>query len=305
MSLCLLARYNVEGLIIGGGPAGLTAAIYLARYRCRVVVVDSGESRAVLIPESHNYPGFADGIAGEALLDRLGKQAKTYGVTIIRDRITGLQKVGNEFAASWAGARVLAKRAILATGLVDRKAPIPGLAEAVDYGSVRYCPVCDAFEASDLRIGVLGGIEDAYGKACFLRTYSKDVTLLTLDGYPGSEDARRELRVAGVRVVPGCALAFERQELQIVAIMNDGSRETFDVIYPVLGCDVRSWLGKNLGARHDDVGYLEADAHQQTTVAGLYAVGDVVSGLHQIAVATGHAAVAATHLHHSLPRNLR
>jgi thioredoxin reductase len=87
--------------------------------------------------------------------------------------------------------------------------------------------------------------------------------------------------------------------------MSDGTSEVFDVIYPVLGCDVRSDLGKTLGARHSDTGYLEVDAHQQTSVTGLYAIGDVVSDLHQIAVATGHAAIAATHIHNSLPRNLR
>jgi thioredoxin reductase (NADPH) len=85
--------------------------------------------------------------------------------------------------------------------------------------------------------------------------------------------------------------------------LGDGDRQTFDVIYPVLGCNVRSELGTSLGARHND-GCLEVDAHQQTTVEGLYAIGDVVSDLHQIAVGTGHAAVAATHVHNSLPRNL-
>ena len=88
-------------------------------------------------------------------------------------------------------------------------------------------------------------------------------------------------------------------------MLADGSRRTFDVIYPVLGCDVRSELGTALGARHNDVGCLEVDAHQQTAVDGLYAIGDVVSDLHQIAVGTGHAAIAATHIHNSLPHNFR
>jgi thioredoxin reductase (NADPH) len=91
----------------------------------------------------------------------------------------------------------------------------------------------------------------------------------------------------------------------MVAVMSDGTYETFDVIYPVLGCDVRSELGKKLGVRHNSLGCLEVDAHQQTIVKGLYAVGDVVSDLHQIAVGTGHAAVAATHIHNTLPRNFR
>ena len=298
-------KEDIDALIIGGGPAGLTAAIYLARYRRRVVVVDSSESRAALIPATHNYPGFADGIAGVGLLDALTRQAKTYGVRLIHDRIATLQKVESGFTAKCVQADILAKRAILATGLLDRNVPIPGLKEAIDHGAVRYCPICDGYEASDLRIAVLGSVEEALGKALFLRTYSRRLTLLTLDGELGSEGSVRELLEAGIRFPDAQVQAFERQGEEIVALMNDGTREAFDVIYPVLGCEVRSELGRKLGARHNPVGCLEVDAHQQTTVERLYAVGDVVSDLHQIAVGTGHAAVAATHIHNSLPRNFR
>ena len=167
---------DIDALIIGGGPAGLTAAIYLARYRRRVVVVDSGESRAALIPATHNYPGFADGIAGVGLLDALARQAKTYGVRLVHDRVATLQKVESGFAAKCVQADILARRAILATGLLDRNVPIPGLKQAIDHGAVRYCPICDGYEASDLRSAVLGDVEEALGKALFLRTYSRKLT---------------------------------------------------------------------------------------------------------------------------------
>jgi thioredoxin reductase (NADPH) len=169
---------------------------------------------------------------------------------------------------------------------------------------IRYCPICDGFEASDLRIGILGSVDGA-AKALFLRTYSRRVTLLQLDGSACSEQYSRELSEAGVRLPKAPALNFRRQGKQMIASMSDGTQEIFDVIYPVLGCDVRSELGKELGARHNGTGCLEVDAHQQTSVAGLYAIGDVVSDLHQIAVATGHAAIAATHVHNNLPRNFR
>src|SRR5215217_6023257 len=89
---------DLDALIIGGGPAGLTCAIYLARYRRKIVVVDSGESRAALIPETHNYPGFADGIAGSRLLGALAKQATTYGVDMVHDRVAALKKTPLGFA---------------------------------------------------------------------------------------------------------------------------------------------------------------------------------------------------------------
>jgi thioredoxin reductase (NADPH) len=224
---------------------------------------------------------------------------------IIRDVIKGLQQSHAGFVAQSTGAGLSARTVILATGLVDRNVAIPGLSAAIDHGTIRYCPICDGFEASDLRIGVLGRIADACNKALFLRTYSKDVTLLTPVAETRPAGCCDVLANAGVRLPPTHVGSFERQDDRMIVVMSNGAREVFDVIYPVLGCDVRSELGGNLGARHNDVGCLEVDAHQQTTVQGLYAVGDVVSDLHQIAVGTGHAAVAATHIHGCLPRNFR
>jgi thioredoxin reductase (NADPH) len=283
----------------------LTTAIYLARYRRTVVVFDSDESRAALIPATRNYPGFADGIAGRDLLDALRRQAKTYDVVILPYRVTELQQTEAGFVATISKRTISAARVVLATGLVDRNLPIPGLKEAVDHGSIRYCPICDGYEVSDRRIGVLGHARDAAGKALFLRTYSKEVTLLTLDGKTPDDKVYRALSEAGIRFPTAHVTAFERRGGQMVAVLSDGSSEAFDAIYPVLGCDVRSELALKLGARHNALGCLDVDAHQQTTVAGLYAAGDVVSDLHQIAVGTGHAAVAATHIHNTLSRNYR
>jgi thioredoxin reductase (NADPH) len=294
---------KLDCLVIGGGPAGLTAAIYLARYRRNVMVIDSRESRAALIPESHNYPGFASGVSGKTLLALLTSQAETYGVKIVHDRVESLQRAAGGFSARSPSGEVFAKRVLLATGLVDRTLELPGLRPAIAQGLVRYCPICDGYEVSGQRIGVLGAAEIACNKALFLRTYSRNVTLLASDGKAADVNVCRELADAGVRLPSGHAVGFEHQDSQIVAIMSDGSRENFDVVYPVLGCDVRSELAEALGARHNDVGCIEVDAAQRSSVEGLYAAGDVVSDLHQIAVGTGHAAIAATHIHNSLPRN--
>ena len=110
----------LDCLIIGGGPAGLTAAIYLARYRRQALVVDAGESRAALIPESHNYPGF-QGIAGPALLERLRAQARRYGAELRRGTVSALARDGDVFTAVADGERLRARTVILATGLVDKK----------------------------------------------------------------------------------------------------------------------------------------------------------------------------------------
>jgi thioredoxin reductase (NADPH) len=190
----------------------------------------------------------------------------------------------------------------MATGLVDIRPHIEGLSSEAEGSLVRYCPVCDGYEAAGKDVCVFGPADAAYGKALFLRTFSKSVTLLTPDGcYPDA--ISNELAAAGIRL-PSDKLDFLRQEAgRIVAHLKDGSEFTFDLLYPFLGCDVRSDLAVGLGARHTKVGCLVVDDHLQTTVPGLYAVGDVVSDLHQIAVASGHAAIAATHIHNRLPRN--
>src|SRR4051795_2069167 len=107
------SQQQLDCLVIGGGPAGLTAAIYLARYRRKVMVIDSRESRAALIPETHNYPGFAAGVSGRKLLELLASQAATYGVKFVHDTVQSLQKSGDAFTATASGREMVAERVVL------------------------------------------------------------------------------------------------------------------------------------------------------------------------------------------------
>ena len=289
-------------LIIGGGPAGLTAAIYLARFRRNVLLVDDGQSRARLIPESHNYPGFPDGISGPKLLAELREQAETYGARLQNGRVNALRKDGEVFVADVGGDEIRARHVLLASGIVDEAPDLPGLKDAIYRGALRFCPICDGFEALDKRIGVLGPLHTAAPKAEFLRTYSSDVLLLPTEDAP--KERADELKRAGI-MVEERVLDVERSGEQISAVFAHGRRLPVDVLYPALGCTVRSELATNLGACCNDQGNLHVDDKQRTSVAGLYAAGDVVTDLHQISVATGHAAIAATAIHNSLPRNFR
>jgi thioredoxin reductase (NADPH) len=275
----------------------------LARYRRNVVVFDSGESRAALIPESHNYPGFTDGVSGPKLLSLLMGQAEAYGVNIVRSRVTSLIRRENNFIGVHDGGEVAARFALLATGIVDVSPNMEDLDRAISEGSIRYCPVCDAFEATDRRIAVLGNGDDASAKAKFLLTYSRDVSLLWLNE-EAPDYATKRSESDHSFTIDGPIDGLKRSGHGIRAMLGGRSLD-FDIVYPAMGCDVRSGLASALGAATTDVGHLKVDSHQRTSVDGLYAVGDVVSDLHQIAVATGHAAVAATHIHRCLPRNLR
>jgi thioredoxin reductase (NADPH) len=131
---------NLDCLIVGGGPAGLTAAIYLARYRRKVMIVDSGESRAALIPESHNYPGFTHGISGRRLLSLLKEQADTYGVAFCKSRLTSLERSEGGFVGEYDGIEVPASFVLLATGIVDLPPKMTEIDKAIADGLIRYCP---------------------------------------------------------------------------------------------------------------------------------------------------------------------
>ncbi|CAL75464.1 putative thioredoxin reductase (FAD/NAD binding domain) [Bradyrhizobium sp. ORS 278] len=290
---------RTEVLVIGGGPAGLMAAIYLARFRRHVVVVDSGASRAALIPRSHNLPGFPNGLPGSELLARMQRQVEELGVPIIRGTVTALETRDDRILAAHKGEPIVAQRAMLATGIVDKQTPLVDWTVAVREGALRYCPVCDAFEAIGRKIAIIGPLGHAAGKALFMRVYSSDVTLIPV-GDEQNDEKRRELAGAGVRVTPPLR-GLQREEDVMSATFADGSCERFEIVYPAMGADVRSELAIALGARHTSDGFLEVDGKQRCGVDRLYGIGDVVTDLHQIAVAFGHAAVAACHAHHSLP----
>ena len=267
-----------DAVVVGAGPAGLTAATYLARFRRRVLVLADGHSRARWIPESHNTPGFPGGVGGPELLRRLTEQATQFGVEVRHQRAERLATTAEGFEVCGAsGEPVWARAALLATGVLDRLPDLPGLEDAIRRSLVRMCPICDAYEATGKRVAVLGDGERAAREATFLRTYSDDITVI-------GEHAG-QLSVTGDKVE---------------WTAPDGAAHTFEHLYLALGCQPRSDLGVSCGARLDEDGNLTTDAHQMTSVDGLYAAGDVVRGLNQIAVATGEAAIAATAIHNRL-----
>lgn len=294
----------LDCLIIGGGPGGLTAATYLVRYHRRIVTLDAGKSRARWIPTSHNCPGFPRGIEGSTLIAQQREQAIGYGADIEDACIAQLHRDGDTFEAVAAdGRRWRARFVILATGIVDVMPPLEGLEEAIANGAVRLCPVCDGYEASDCRVAVYGPVDSTVSHALFLRTFSRDVTVIASDDAPGSPDVLAQARDAGIDVLPTPQkLVFEGR---YTLARYDDRELRFDTLYPTLGSVPNNELAKCVGAELDANGEIVTGVDQQTRVDGVYAVGDVVSALNQIAVAVGHGAIAATKIHNRLPRNWR
>ena len=294
----------LDTLVVGGGPAGLTAAIYLARFHLKLRVIDAGDSRAEWIPLSHNHAGYPEGISGHDLVRNMRAQAARYGAVAERGCVERLTLADGIYRAETSLGPITARTVLLATGTVNRSPPMPEEEHdaALMRGLLRYCPVCDGYEASDKAIAVLGRDDRGAREALFLRGFSANVTLIDIAGDPGLDKERRAaLAEAGVPVLNGPATRLRIDGDQI-AVDVAGACHRFDTLYPALGSDVRSHLAVDVGARLEEDACLAVDDHCRTGVVGLYAAGDVVEGLDQISTAMGQAGIAATTIRNDLNR---
>jgi thioredoxin reductase (NADPH) len=292
----------LDCLIVGGGPAGLTAAIYLARFRRNARVVDAGSSRASLIPLSHNYPGFPDGISGRDLLQRLREQARRYGASLTTGHVESVERTAGGFLAQ-SGAEVIeARTLLLATGVVDIEPGLPNVNDAVRSGLVRHCPICDGFEVIGKKVAVIGRGLKGVNEARFIQHYTTDLVLFTLGiGHEISDEQRVSLETSGVVIVDEPLVEVCTEAGAIAGVTTrSGKTYRFDTLYSALGCNVRSELARGLGAKCDERGQIVVDDKLRTSIPNVYAVGDVANDLNQIAVGAGHAAIASTCIHNAL-----
>ena len=294
----------LDCLIVGGGPAGLTAAIYLARFHLDILVVDGGRSRAAWIPCTRNHAGFPDGISGPELLQRMRDQACKYGAKIETEFVTRIER-GDEdrlFTVTWGSGCRSARTVLLATGVTNRRPQMDEELhdEALAHGRVRYCPICDGYEVTDKKVGVIGSDSHGVAEALFIRGYTADVTLIAPDkALSLSAEDQRRLKNAGIGCIDGPAEGVAISDGFIVVETAEGPH-AYDSVYPALGSDTHTQLGEMLGAALAEDGCFLCDDHQRTSVPGLYAAGDVVHGLDQISHAMGEGGVAATTIRNDL-----
>jgi thioredoxin reductase (NADPH) len=289
-------------VVVGAGPAGLTAAIYLARFRRDALVIDAGGSRAQWIPTSHNHPGFPNGIRGKTLLARMRRQAEIYGAVIHRGHVSDLSAMKTGFRLETNDGTLRARTVILATGVIDNEPDVPGVEEAVLKGLLRVCPICDGYEVIGKRVGVIGADDHGAREARFLTTWSDDVWLIHT-GDPGdlTPAERKKLKAAGVGVIETPIESVVLDEKRIAALcFAGGEPHRFDAVYAALGITPRCSLAVDAGAKLDKAGRLFVNEHQETSIPGLYAAGDLVRGLNQLSVAQGEGAIAATDIHNGL-----
>lgn len=292
----------LDAIIVGAGPAGLTAAIYLGRFKRRIAVIDAGDSRAAWIPITHNHPGWPEGIKGTDLLARIRAQAEKYGPDIREGTVEGIKPVDGGFEVTVAGQVLRAANVLLACGVKDNEPPLPGVEEAVRKALIRVCPICDGYEVSGLEVGVIGDGDLGAREAVFLLNWTDRVSLIHVGPAEAlSATSRGKLAKAGVTLIetPCQSVVLENDSLTALCFGPDQTVR-FDALYAALGCVARSELAVQAGARLDDQNRLIVDDHQQTSVAGLFAAGDLVRGLNQISTAEGEAAIAATAIHNRL-----
>lgn len=289
-------------VIIGGGPGGLTAATYLGRFLRSTLVIDAGDGRASSIPATHNLIGFPDGISDCDLLSRMRQHATRYGAKLSNGLANVIVQTRTGFLVTTGVEAVNSRTILLAQGVTNHR---PRMAQeahdrGVAQGLIRYCPICDGYKVRGKRVAVLGCSDHGAAEALFVRHYSDTVTLLAQDGAQLSAAEDVNLARADIAVERAAVRGLSIDEKNLLAHLTDGQLLQFDTLYVALGTSPRAELARMAGAELTPASCIVVDEHQQTTVGGLFAAGDMVEGLDQIAVAAGQAAKAATAIHNLL-----
>lgn len=256
-------------IVVGGGPAGLSAALLLGRCNRRVIVCDSGEYRNARSRAMHGFLS-RDGTAPDELLRTAREQLAPYAVELVRARVTDADRIDRGFTVTLDdGRRLRTRKLLLATGLVDIMPDMPGIADLWGRG-VYPCPYCDAWEHRDTPLVAHG--PDAAELALTLRTWSKDVTLLT-GGHPAPDDD--DLQRSGVKVStsPVRRLVGDDDGLRRIEL-EDGRALDCRAMFVKQGCHQRSDLARKLGVPVDPDGGIAHGDGESTSITGLYVAGD-------------------------------
>ncbi|MGH7475724.1 MAG: NAD(P)/FAD-dependent oxidoreductase [Longimicrobiales bacterium] len=295
----LVTPQNFDVVVVGGGPAGLAAALWLGRYRRSVCVLDSGEPRNQPTWAVHGFPGLPE-IPPLTLQRRLAEQAEAAGARLRPLAAVAIRGIKNEFElATTDGGTVRARRVLLAFGRRDRLPELDGLPEA--YGtSVFHCPDCDGPTVLGKSIAVLGSDRDAAALALYLTPWADAVVLL-----PGADALDAELATrlarAAVAVIPGTVVRLESEDGMLRSVHFEGGRQLeADALFFHLGTYSPCDLHAHLGCRTDAGGHIEVDRAQETSVPGVYAAGDITGHPYLAIVAAAAGVRAALAMHRSL-----
>jgi thioredoxin reductase len=291
-----------DAIIIGGGPAGLTCAIFLGRYRRRVLVLDDGHPRNYATREIHGFLG-QHGIAPGELLKRGRAEAEASGVEIREGRATKIVPNGDCFDVTTAANEALrARRIVLAYGIRDTLPDIPDVQSY--YGvSVHHCPDCDGYESRDTRIGVIGWTAAAVGLSLKLLQWSADIVVMT-DGHEREWDEEQysKLLAEQIDVKDEKIVSLDGAGGRVTAaVLSTGERVDMKHIFFSIATERSCRLAEELGCECDpETPNIVVDEHRKTTVEGVWAIGDLAEGSQLAIKAAADGAIAAIDINKSL-----
>jgi thioredoxin reductase (NADPH) len=287
-------------IIVGGGPAGLSAAVYLGRSRRRTLLVHSGHSMAKWELDVQNYLGFPQGIAGTDLLDRGLQQAMRFGVDVIEDTILSLC-TAEPFRVEGRGTRYEGKRILLATGLTHLPPDIPGVKECLGQ-TLFFCKDCDAYRVQGQRIVIIGRNNETVEYALGMLSFSSAVKICT-NGQQPEWDAMHAawLEEYGVAVVSPCICSVDHERGRIRSFtLESGEQLEADAAFTTRGDVAHNRLAAQAGAALNEEGQVEVDSCMQTSVPGLYAAGCLTPANCQMIIAAGQGAIAGQAMNRAL-----
>jgi thioredoxin reductase (NADPH) len=292
---------SAQVIIIGGGLAGLSAAIYLGRAQRETLLIDDGHSMARWEPVVQNYLGFPDGIGGPELLKRGQAQARAYGVRFARDHILTARTNKNCFRLRGEKCFYACERLLLATGIFHIPPDIPGVKPCLGH-SMFFCKDCDGVRVHGKTVAIYGYTNEAVEYALGLLLYTHRVVLLT-DGHKVRWDDQHAHWLTEYEV-PIChepIVNVDHKKSQLTAlIMRDGSRVHADALFTTRGDIYYNKLAKGLGAEILPEGEIQVNGDMCTTVPGLYAAGCVTPANCQMIIAAGEGATAAQAINRDL-----
>jgi len=294
-----LPEYEVT--VVGGGPAGLTTALYTTRLGHDTAVVDRGGGRAAMMRDTHNVIGVTEDVSGKEFLSTALEQVRGYGAEHYRDFVTDVERTdGGRFRVTGSDVDLLSDRVVLATGFSDAR-PDPPLARTGR--GLHYCLHCDAYLFVDEPVYVMGHGESAAHVAMIMLNVTPEVDLLTRGRDPEwSDETDRQLRAHPVDVVDAEIESVENRDdgwLEALVFEN-GHRREYRGGFAMYGAEYNTALAESLGADLTGDGTVDVDDHGRTSAEGVYAVADVTPGHNQIPVAMGEGARAGIALHYEL-----
>jgi thioredoxin reductase len=286
-------KSEVDVVVVGGGAAGLSAALVLARARRSVLVVDAGSPRNAPAAHMHGFLS-RDGFPPSELLAAAREEIAGYGASVVSDSVLEIQPdgEGGQSVLLSGGGRVHTRRLLVATGLRDELPSIPGVSErwARD---VLHCPYCHGYEVRDQRLAVIGWSDDAVKYAHIVRQWSDDVVIFVAPGTL-SPSSRSALTARSIGIVEGVVSRIVVESDQLRGVEVDGERLVArDAVFVPPRFIPNSDLLAALGCAFDDAGWVRADHTGRTSVDGVWVAGNVVNPRAQVITAAGEGSAAA------------